>query len=107
MFSSQTTEQNKHNGTRQLKMEQNDAPWRKRIKYTKKQTERIDLQQIVHEVLDRMGWHRERPVRTVGNLGAEHLTHARGSAFVNDSGEPINGRVSVSTDHDVPRVRGT
>ncbi len=90
-----------------VKMEQNNAPQRKRIKYMEKQTERIDLQQIVHEVSDSVNWHRKCPERTVRNLGMEHLTCARGSAFINDSGEPVNGRVSVSTGHVVPRVSGT
>ncbi len=54
-----------------------------------------------------MVWRRERPERTSGDLGAEHFTRARRSAFVNESGEPIGGWVSIGTDSSVPRVRRT
>ncbi len=108
MFSSQTMEQNKHNGTRQLK--KNGAKrctTEKTDHIHENKTGRINLQQIVYEVSDRMNRRRERPEQTVGNLGTEHFTCARGSAFVNKSGEPVNGWVSISTDRNVPRVRGT
>ncbi len=61
----------------------------------------------MNEVSDSMGWHRKRPVRTVRDLGAEHLTRIGRGALVNDSGKPVNGGVSVGTGHHVPRVRGT
>ncbi len=54
-----------------------------------------------------MDWHRERPERTSGDLGAEYFMRASGSAFVNESGEPINGWVSIRTGHSVPRIRRT
>ncbi len=69
--------------------------------------EQISLQEVMDQISDSISWCNKRSGWTIRHLGAEHLACIRRGALINDSGKPVNGRVSVSTGHHVPRIRET
>ncbi len=94
-------EQSKYSKTNQYTVEDRTS------QIHKVKTEQISLQKTVHQVMDSISRHTERPRWTAWHLSAEYFTRIRGGTFVNASGKPVDNWVRVSSARHVPRIRGT